>query len=109
MNDNLLLQSLQNLNITGAEVSGRNDILVRGKKVSGSAFKLKLGDKTGCGKRSLHHGTMLLDLDLTALGKYLNPHKSKLISKGVDSVISRVMNLKEICPEISHEKYCKSL
>ena len=41
---------------------------------------------------------MLLDLELTALGNYLNPNKKKLESKGVDSVISRVMNLKEIAP-----------
>jgi lipoate-protein ligase A len=38
---------------------------------------------------------MLLDLDLTALDKYLSPNKLKLQSKGVDSVVARVMNLKE--------------
>ena len=79
---------------------------VDGKKVSGSAYKLKLGKADGSGKRSLHHGTMLLDLELGALGKYLNPNKKKLESKGVDSVVSRVMNLKEACPEINHEKFC---
>lgn len=63
------------------------------RKISGSAYKLKLGDKEGKGKRSLHHGTMLLSLELDALAKYLNPSKAKLQSKGVDSVISRVMNL----------------
>jgi lipoate-protein ligase A len=67
------------------------------RKISGSAYKLRLGNhKTGEGKRSLHHGTMLLDLELDALTKYLNPNKAKLLSKGVDSVIQRVINLKEL-------------
>jgi lipoate-protein ligase A len=39
---------------------------------------------------------MLLDLELDALTKYLNPNKAKLMSKGVDSVIQRVINLKEL-------------
>ena len=48
---------------------------------------------------------MLLDLDLGALGKYLNPSKAKLQSKGVDSVVSRVINLKEVCPDINHDSF----
>lgn len=52
---------------------------------------------------------MLLDLELGALGKYLNPNKKKLESKGVDSVISRVMNLKEAIPSITHESFNKAL
>jgi lipoate-protein ligase A len=40
---------------------------VDGKKISGSAYKLKLGKPNGEGRRSLHHGTMLLNLDLNAL------------------------------------------
>jgi lipoate-protein ligase A len=52
---------------------------------------------------------MLLNLELTALQKYLNPNKAKLISKGVESVISRVMNLSEKVPNISHEMFSESL
>jgi len=52
---------------------------------------------------------MLLDLKLDALGKYLSPNKKKLESKGVDSVISRVLNLKEIVPDITHESFCDAL
>ena len=91
------------------EASGRNDLTVDGKKVSGSAYKLKLGKKDGSGRRSLHHGTMLLDLELNALGKYLNPNKKKLESKGVDSVAARVMNLKEAVPDISNESFNNAL
>lgn len=108
MNNSVLVESLEKLGVK-AEPTGRNDIHVDGKKVSGSAYKLNLGKKDGSGKRSLHHGTMLLDLELDALQKYLNPNKLKLISKGVSSVVSRVMNLSEIVPSITHEKYCDAL
>lgn len=104
----MLLSALKSFGVTG-EASGRNDLTVEGKKVSGSAYKLKLGKKDGSGKRSLHHGTMLLDLELGALGKYLNPSKKKLESKGVDSVIARVMNLREAVPSITHESFCSAL
>ena len=76
-----------------------------GRKVSGSAYKLSLGKKDGSGRKSLHHGTMLIDLDLEALDRYLSPNKAKLQSKGVESVVSRVMNLRERVPEISHEMF----
>ena len=99
---------MKSFGITG-EASGRNDLVVDNKKVSGSAYKLKLGRKDGSGRRSLHHGTMLLDLELGALGKYLNPNKKKLESKGVDSVVSRVMNLAEINRDINHQTYCSAL
>jgi len=42
-------------------------MVVDGKKISGSAYKLKLGKSGGEGRRSLHHGTMLLNLELNAL------------------------------------------
>ena len=98
MNNDLLLGALKKFGLE-AKASGRNDLTIENegvdKKISGSAYKLKLGNiKTGEGRKSLHHGTMLLDLELGALGKYLNPSKAKLESKGVDSVISRVINLK---------------
>ena len=109
MNNDMLLSSLTKLGVSGGAASGRNDLTVNDKKVSGSAYKLKLGKKDGSGKRSLHHGTMLLDLELGALGKYLNPNKKKLESKGVDSVVSRVMNLTEAVPEITHNSFCQAL
>jgi lipoate-protein ligase A len=52
---------------------------------------------------------MLLNVDLQSIPKYLNPHKEKLKSKGIDSVISRVVNLSEIRPDISHELFCSAL
>ena len=79
-----------------AEFSGRNDILVGGRKVSGSARRV-FRDRT------LFHGTMLFDVDLSVLGRVLNPDTEKIVSKGVKSVRARVMNLRELLPEWSAE------
>ncbi|MDZ4195859.1 MAG: lipoate--protein ligase, partial [Candidatus Izemoplasmatales bacterium] len=71
-----------------AEFSGRNDILVDGLKVSGNAFYQ-------VNNRSVVHGTMLFDTDMSLLIRSITPSNEKLISKGIDSVRKRVTNLKE--------------
>ncbi len=80
--------------------SGRNDLLVETsdgeKKFSGSAFK-ETKD------RSFHHGTLLINADMTKLGRYLNPDLKKLESKGITSVRARVVNLQELNKGITHE------
>lgn len=47
-------------------------------QMSGSAYRLYLGGLQGRGKKALHHGTILFNVDLGALQKYLNPNKKKL-------------------------------
>lgn len=79
------------------------------KKISGSAYKMNLGDKNGLGKKALHHGTMLINIDINSVTRYLSPHKAKLQSKGVSSVISRITNLVDINPAINHKSFCNSL
>lgn len=79
-----------------AEISGRNDVLTDGRKFSGNSFYSHEG-------HSFHNGTLLLNVDMANLGKYLNPSKAKLSSKGVASVRSRVINLCELRPEVSVE------
>ncbi|MBU1144958.1 MAG: lipoate--protein ligase [Firmicutes bacterium] len=78
---------LKNLGLN-AYFSGRNDILIDSLKVSGNAF-YKVNDK------SIVHGTMLYDTDLSVMVKAITPDNEKLISKGIDSVRKRVTNLKE--------------
>ena len=85
-----------------AERSGRNDVLVDGRKVSGSAFKHTK-------ERSFHHGTLLIDADLGRLNDYLNPNKKKLVAKGIKSVRSRVANLTEYAGEITHDSLCDAI
>lgn len=47
---------------------------------------------------------MMINVDVNAIQKYLNPNKEKLKSKGIDSVVSRVQNLIELVPDLTHEK-----
>ena len=76
------------------EVSGRNDLVLWGRKVSGSAYFRHAG-------RSLHHGTLLVDVDPDALAAYLSPSAAKLEAKGVDSVRSRVRCLRDAAPAVT--------
>lgn len=87
----------QALNLMGipALVQGRNDITLEGKKISGTAQRIH-------NKKLLHHGTLLFDSDLDNLQSVLNVNPSKIISKGIASVRSRVTNIKEHVPA---EKY----
>ena len=82
-----LTEALRALGVP-AEKSGRNDILVEGRKVSGNAFH-QLPD------RSIVHGTLLYSTDLEALTDAIRPPVEKLQRHGVESVRQRVMNLSE--------------
>lgn len=72
--------------------NGRNDLLARGRKFSGSAQLVRNG-------RVLHHGTLLLDSDLDKMDRLLLPHPEKLARSQVVSVRSRVGNLFDYLPE----------
>lgn len=73
---------------TDACKSGRNDVMVGDRKVSGNAFQM-LPD------RSIVHGTMLYDTDFDALETAIRPPVEKLERHGVASVRQRVMNLRD--------------
>ena len=77
--------ALQRLGVD-ARTTGRNDILVEGKKVSGNAFYKLPG-------RSIVHGTMLYDTNLEYMVNATTPSDTKLRSKGVESVRQHVTTL----------------
>lgn len=84
---NMILAMLEKLNVK-ATTSGRNDILIDGRKVSGNAFYRIPG-------RSVVHGTMLYDSDVEAMIASITPSEQKLKSKGVSSVSQRITQLKD--------------
>ena len=77
--------ALQGLGID-ARTTGRNDILIDGKKVSGNAFYHLPG-------RSIVHGTMLYDTDIDNMLQATTPSAAKLKSKGVESVRQHITTL----------------
>ena len=68
--------------------TGRNDLTAGGRKFSGHAY-------FSSHSYNYHHGTIMMDVKGDDLTKYLNVPESKLKSKGVESVRSRVTNLKD--------------
>ena len=89
----VIVEACRRLGIPAA-CSGRNDVLAGGRKFSGNAFYGHRG-------KSYHHGTLLVDVDMSAMGRYLSPSKAKMEAKGVSSVRSRVVNLKELKPGLT--------
>lgn len=78
-NDQVVQKALRYLGVF-VESAGRNDLALEGRKISGSAFEVDLyGLKRHT--RVLHHGTVLVDVDLDAMADYLNPSVLKLKSK----------------------------
>lgn len=66
-----------------AQSTGRNDVTIDGLKVSGNAFYQTSG-------RSIVHGTMLFDTDVAHMSRAISPSRTKLDSKGVESVRSHI-------------------
>jgi lipoate-protein ligase A len=86
-----------------AELSGRNDITIDGKKFSGNAQFAKRN-------RLLHHGTLLFDSQMANLANALQVKDLKIQSKGVKSVRSRVTNIKPyLTKDISIEEFRQHL
>lgn len=75
-----------------AEISGRNDLTIDGKKFSGNAqYHHK--------QRTMHHGTLLFSANLDDVQAALQVKAEKYVSKGVQSVRSRVTNISEHLPQ----------
>jgi len=100
-NSGIIIRALSKFGVS-AETSGRNDIITGGLKVSGAAYKLSP-------PRALHHGTLLINVDLGALAGLLHPNKLKLMSKGIHSVSSRVTNLQVLNKDITHHSLSEAI
>lgn len=104
-NVKIIFDALAKFNIKG-EASGRNDLMIPftdgPRKFSGSAYREKRD-------RAFHHGTLLINADLTRLGNYLTPNPKKLQAKGKESVRARVANLVEANPSVNHKDLCDEI
>jgi len=92
-----VLAALRSLGVD-AEFSGRNDILVGGRKVSGSAKRVHEG-------RILFHGTLLFNVSMDAMSAVLTPPQAKIEAKGVSSVRARVANIREFLPHLTCDTF----
>lgn len=91
---NMVVLVLRKMGID-AKATGRNDVMIDGRKVSGNAFyHVKQRGKAGSG-RSIVHGTMLYDTNMENMVGAITPSDDKLVSKGVASVRQRIALLKD--------------
>ena len=95
---------------------GRNDIVATidgsTRKISGNAYRhMRIVDNVSRSNRtvSLHHGTVLVNANKSAISTYLTPHQSKLVSHGARTVATRVGNLNEVDSTISTQAFAEVL
>lgn len=86
-----IVDVLQEMGVNAA-LSGRNDLEIDGKKVSGNAMFTQKG-------RMFSHGTLMLDSDISEVQNALRVNKKKIESKGVKSVRGRVGNINDFMEE----------
>ena len=89
----MMLDALRALGVP-AEMTGRNDIVVEGRKVSGYAKRVYKD-------RLMVHGTLMYDVDIASLTEALSVPGSKMDAAGISSVRSRVANLRDYLPQFS--------
>lgn len=92
----IIINALGDLGIS-ARKSGRNDIFVDDKKISGNAFYRS-------GNVSIHHGTMLVDLNVQYMKKFLLAKGKAYYTEKIPSHDARVVNLSEILPGLTVEQ-----
>lgn len=83
-----IISSIEKLGVK-ANLSGRNDIMANGKKISGTAQCVR-------NNRLMHHGCILYCTDLSSVENALKVNEEKMQSKGIKSIRSRVANLSDL-------------
>jgi lipoate-protein ligase A len=97
----VILSAIRKLGIP-AEMSGRNDLTVDGRKFSGNAFCFRKNS-------AYHHGTILVSCNFDKLAHYLQVPEEKIRAKGIESVRSRVVNLAEYNNSLTIDTVAESL
>ena len=87
-----IVEALHKLGIEGAQLKGRNDLVIEDKKFSGNAMYSTNG-------RMFAHGTLMFDSDIDEVVNALKVKKDKIASKGIKSIRSRVTNIKDYLPK----------
>ena len=101
LNFGIILDALRAFGLEG-KFSGRNDLLIEEKKFSGNAYSMHRGIR-------VHHGTLMLDVDLTKMADYLKVNPLKMQAKGISSVRSRVVNLYDLAPEMTVDSLMEAI
>lgn len=97
-----VVRTLDNMGIN-AQFTGRNDLVIDGKKFSGNSQYIKRG-------RIMHHGCIMVDSNLLNVSDALKPKDAKFQSKSTKSVMSRVTSINsESTKRISAEAFKKEL
>lgn len=87
-----IIQALHEMGVEGAELKGRNDLVIDDMKFSGNAMYATNG-------RMFAHGTIMFDSDINEVVNALKVRKDKIESKGIKSIRSRVTNIKPFLPK----------
>lgn len=87
-----IVQALHEMGVEGAQLKGRNDLVIDDMKFSGNAMYATNG-------RMFAHGTIMFDSDINEVVNALKVRKDKIESKGIKSIRSRVTNIKPFLPE----------
>lgn len=82
-----IIDALHAMGVEGAQLKGRNDLVIGEKKFSGNAMYATNG-------RMFAHGTIMFDSDVNEVVNALKVRKDKIESKGIKSIRSRVTNIK---------------
>ncbi|MGO3650602.1 lipoate--protein ligase [Vagococcus sp.] len=82
-----IIDALHEMGVEGAQLKGRNDLVIDDKKFSGNAMYATNG-------RMFAHGTLMFDSDINEVVNALKVRKDKIESKGIKSIRSRVTNIK---------------
>lgn len=86
-----IVQALQEMGVEGAQLKGRNDLVIDDQKFSGNAMYATNG-------RMFAHGTIMFDSDINEVVNALKVRADKIESKGIKSIRSRVTNIKPFLP-----------